>query len=208
MRRLPFDRVLFSDRNRGLGYNTNSGLAAAKGDFVLQLQDDWKCLGPSDFLASAISLLQARPDVGLVRFTAAALPEADEVVTLECGRRARIYRPLSGSGRFLYSDHPHLKSRAFVEFIGPYRESRYMQRTEVDMRDRFNAQNRYAAAFLEGDDVFEHIGAGVSLRQPTPLARSANILSAVPLLGHAVRALRRRRRALCSDEAISAARTA
>ena len=33
-----------------------------------------------------------------------------------------------------------------------------MQYTELDMRDRFNAQERYVAAFLEGYDVFEHIG--------------------------------------------------
>src|SRR5690554_4823899 len=54
MRKLPFDKFCFAEANRGLGANTNAGLAAAKGDYILQLQDDWRCVAECDFLGDAL----------------------------------------------------------------------------------------------------------------------------------------------------------
>lgn len=180
MRRLGFDRCVFARHNRGLAENANAGLAVASGAYVLQLQDDWLCRGPGDFLTRGLQLLAARPDVGMVRFTSLGLPEPDERHQLTDGPLARIYRPRPDSEIFLYSDHPHLKHRQLIDFIGPYRPHRYMQRTELDMRDRFNAQQRYSVAFLEGYEVFEHIGEDVSHRKPLPIERLGRLLQAIP----------------------------
>jgi glycosyltransferase involved in cell wall biosynthesis len=194
MRELPFDRFVFAARNRGLGANTNAGLAAARGDYVLQLQDDWQCLGPPDFLERGVRLMQTRPSVGLVRFTKLFSPDRalppHEVLASDPD--VLIIKPERGSRFFVYSDQPHLKSRSYVEFIGPYQESRYMQRTEEDMRRRFNEQTRFEAAFIEGYSAFRHVGRETSHRRPLPTARVVAVLHRVPYLATLLRRLRKR----------------
>lgn len=69
MRRLPFNRFVLSNRNSGLGANSNSALAAAKGEFVLQLQDDWECNGPSGFVEAGLSVMRERPEIAFIGFT-------------------------------------------------------------------------------------------------------------------------------------------
>jgi hypothetical protein len=59
------------------------------------------------------------------------------------------------------------------------------------MRDRFDAQSRYRAAFIEGSHRFEHIGEGASFNQPTPLARWSAVFDRLPGLRIAVRLYRR-----------------
>ncbi len=192
MRRLPIDRFLFAPRNRGLGANTNAGLAAARGDYVLQLQDDWLCNGPGDFLQAGLEVMRARPDIGMVR-----LHDRDPSLDFErvelAGRRVKIYRHAPGTRQFVYSDNPHLKSRAFIDFIGPFVESRDMYRCEFEMRDRFNAQSRFLAAFVEGYALFEHIGEEVSHRGLKPLARIGRFMDGVPGLDRLARLYRRLR---------------
>ena len=183
MRELGFDRCVFAGINQGLAENTNAGLAEASGPYVLQLQDDWRCCGPGDFVSWGLRLLEARADVGLVRFTSVGLPEPDERFELAGGPVAHIYRPRRGSETFLYSDQPHLKRQDLIRAIGPYRPHRYMQHTEIDMRDRFNSQVQYAVAFLDGYEAFEHIGEAVSHRRPLPLERLGRMVSAVPGVG-------------------------
>jgi hypothetical protein len=92
---------------------------------------------------------------------------------------------------FVYTDTPHIKSRAFVDFIGAYLESRYMQKTELDMRDRFNGQTRFHAGFIEGHHLFEHIGGDMSFNRPPPLARLSAAFERLPGLRGAVRFYRR-----------------
>ena len=76
--------------------------------------------------------------------------------------------------------------------VGPYRPHRYMQYTENDMRDRFNSQERYSAAFLEGYEVFEHIGAEVSHRRPVPIERVGRFIRSLPGVGSLFGRLRSR----------------
>lgn len=180
MRALPFDRIVFAPRNRGLGANTNAGLAAARGDYVLQLQDDWECTGPGDFIEAALDVMQERPELAFVRLTDRERHLRYSLVHTRSGRRVRVYEPREDAKDFLYTDTPHIKSRAFIEAMGPYLESRYMQRTELDMRDRFNAQSRFQAAFVEGFHVFEHIGADASFNRGLPLARIGMAMDRVP----------------------------
>ena len=192
MRRLPFDTFLLPAENRGLGANTNAGLRAAKGEFILQLQDDWLCDGPSGFIEAAIEVMTERPEIGFVRFWQ-PLPEVRYTSwTSRSGLAVRVYASPPASRRdFVYTDTPHIKSRAFVAFIGEYLESRYMQKTELDMRDRFNAQTRFQAAFIEGHHLFEHIGADMSFNEPPPLARLSAAFDRLPGLRGAVRLYRR-----------------
>jgi len=195
MRELPFDRFVFADRNRGLGANTNAGLAAARGDYILQLQDDWECNGPADFVERGVRLMQARPSIGIVRFTKVFAPDLSMPPheRLDSDPDVLLMRPERNSRFFLYSDQPHLKSRAYVDFVGSYREGRYMQRTEEDMRRRFNEQTRFEAAFIEGYSVFRHIGREVSHRRALPAARIGAAMDRAPLLRSLASLIRRLR---------------
>ena len=192
MRRLPFDTFLLPAENRGLGANTNAGLRAARGEFILQLQDDWLCDGPPGFIEAAIDVMTERPEIGFVRLRQPQ-PELHYTSwTSRSGRAVRVFdSPPARRSDFVYTDTPHIKSRAFVAFMGDYLESRYMQKTELDMRDRFNAQTRFRAAFIEGFHLFEHIGADMSFNEPPPLARLSAALERVPGLRAAVRLYRR-----------------
>jgi glycosyltransferase involved in cell wall biosynthesis len=192
MRQLPFDRFLLPEVNRGLGANTNAGLRAARGDFILHLQDDWLCEGPGGFVEAALDVMAERPEIGLVRLCSRDPELSYSNWTSRGGLSVRIYAsPPASRSHFVYTDNPHIKSRALVDFMGPYLESRYMQKTELDMRDRFNAQTRFAAAFIEGFHCFEHIGEDMSFNRPTPRAWLSAQLGKIPLLGSAVRGYRR-----------------
>ena len=193
MRQLPFDQFVFADRNRGLGANTNAGLAACRGEFVLQLQDDWLCTGPPDFLRRAVALCLERPTVGIVRLTRRFGPDLDVLPPhgrLEDDADVLLFQPEPDSPFFLYSDQPHLKSRRFIEFIGAYKESRNMQKTEHDMRRRFNRQDRFEAAFVEGYHAFDHIGEDVSHNVPRLSARIGAQMDRTPLLRSAAATFR------------------
>jgi len=197
MRRLPFGTFLLSADNRGLGANTNAGLRAATGDFILQLQDDWLCDGPSGFVEAAIDVMTERPEIGLVRLRQPQPELRYTRWTSRGGLSVRVFDSPPASRRdFVYTDTPHIKSRAFVQFIGDYLESRYMQKTELDMRDRFNAQTRFRAAFIEGHHLFEHIGADLSFNEPPPLARLSAAFERLPGLRAVVRLYRRVKRKL------------
>ena len=192
MRRLPFDRFLLPDVNRGLGANTNAGLRAARGDFIVQLQDDWLCEGPGGFIEAALDVMTERPEIGLVRLCSRDPELRYSKWTSQSGLVVQIFTmPPASPHHFVYTDNPHIKSRALVDFMGPYLESRYMQKTEIDMRDRFNRQTRFKAAFIEGHHHFEHIGEDMSFNRLPPRARLSAALEGVPALRGAVHLYRR-----------------
>jgi GT2 family glycosyltransferase len=181
MKELPFDRVVESRRNTGLGANTNRGLGAARGEFVLQLQDDWECCGPGGFIESSIEVAREWPELGFLRLRTPQEELTYSVRHSTGGRVVRVYdAPQPVADQFVYTDTPHFKSRSAIERLGPYLESRSMARTEIDMRDRFNRQTAVRAAFIEGSHAFEHIGAGSSFNRPLPMARVGMFLDRIP----------------------------
>lgn len=188
MKRLPFDKFVFSRTNGGLGANTNAGLAATSGEYVLQLQDDWLCVGPHDFIERAIELILNRPDIGFVRLTdkETMVPEQEghrffSQWEAPGGRMVRVFHtPPPRQDYFVYTDTPHLKTRELVNALGPYLVSPYMQRTELDMRDRFNAQTRFKAARFEGMNVFTHIGQDQSFNRLLPMAKLGATMDRIP----------------------------
>ena len=192
MQQLPFDRFLLPDVNRGLGANTNAGLRAARGDFILHLQDDWLCQGPAGFVEAALDLIRERPGIGLVRLRTPEPELRYQKWTSQAGHAVRIYTsPPANRNHFVYTDTPHIKSRSFVDFMGPYLESRSMLKTEVDMRDRFNKQTHFEAAFIEGLNPFEHIGEDLSFNPRSWRARLSATLASVPVLRSALHLYRR-----------------
>ncbi|MEO8726242.1 MAG: glycosyltransferase [Acidobacteriaceae bacterium] len=166
--RLAIDKLIVASRSKsGLGANANRGIRAASGDFILHLQDDFDCHGPSDYLDRAIAAFNAHSEVGIVRFCGV---NADQHRWTEADHDgfSLLQRP-SGSvlaAQQLYADLPHLKSRKFVEQVGEYREGCGMEQTEADYVQRFLRQHECEIGFFPdlNGGLFEHTGAALSFR--------------------------------------------
>lgn len=160
MRELPCDRFLLSRRNHGLGHNTNKGLREASGELILQLQDDWECDGPSDFLEAAVEVFRERDDVHMVRYREMAEEPPFERHVTRGGRALRIYENghYDRLGRFVYTDNPHIKRRSFHETLGFFLEGVPMTEMEIEFCRRVDGQNAIRSGFIEGYGVFRHIG--------------------------------------------------
>lgn len=169
IRTLPVDVFAFAPKNRGLGANNNLGLRNCKGDYILMLQDDWQCHGPRDYLRNAVAVMQANPQVGIINFVGANHPP-DLTMRLP-GSEEPCYitpRPLEGGHMeyFLYSDNPHLRSRAMMDFMGYYIEDRDMEKCEIDYNFRWKHQKQFLTAVFPAyyRKTFVHVGAEHSYR--------------------------------------------
>jgi glycosyltransferase involved in cell wall biosynthesis len=168
MKSLPYDTFVFSKKNRGLGANINAGQKAMKGEFLLYLQDDCELKPGDGFVYRAINLMKSDSEIGIVRlFCVDGLDYSRQKTSSE--KIVRKYRNSSSAG--LYTDLPHIKSREFIEYIGPYKDSKYSQYTETNMKKRFGSQKKYTVACFEEDWLFRHIGDEQSWRQRNPTLR-------------------------------------
>lgn len=173
IRDMPFDKVVLAPRNRGSGSNYNAGQRACSGEYLLFLQDDWECQGPAGYLRDAVKALQAHPKIGLVRFYGldtgvnAVRPIDEDLFEIQKPER------VTSANRHVYSDTPHLKSRALIEAVGEYREGVPTEQCELEYQDRFLQQDRFCAAFLPQymNRVFVHIGEAESFRTRSRSAR-------------------------------------
>lgn len=161
---MGFDKVLLEHRNRGLGHNQNKGVRAAQGAYVFQLQDDWECVGPCDFLEAGVELLQERADVWLIRYYDRPIGVPGERHVTASGRVATIFRnqDLTKHGYQAYSDTPHLKRRDFHERFGNYLERVPMTVMEIAMNKAFASQSDAHVAFLDEYPNWRHLGANQS----------------------------------------------
>ncbi len=172
---LPFHKFVFSEKQTSLGANTNRGLNACSGNYILQIQDDFLCLGPTGFLEQSVMALEKFSELGFLILSS----RIDELPILRTelfnNSTLIFYKNIPKSKHFVYSDLPHLKRKAFCSTIGEYKESKYMQHTELDMRDRFNSQNRFYGAMIKDLCPFDHIGADYSFRTPTLRTRLGSL---------------------------------
>jgi glycosyltransferase involved in cell wall biosynthesis len=169
IRTLPANRFALPAAHRGLGANNNNGLRLCTGKYVLMIQDDWQCCGPSDYLSNAVAVLEANPNVGLINF-AGRLHPPDYSQRLE-GSSEPCYitpRPIQGGHieDFLYCDQPHIQTREALDYIGPYKEDHDMEECELDYNYRWRDQTRFATALFPAYHlrVFNNEGEAQSFR--------------------------------------------
>lgn len=150
--KLPADSFALFPKNRGLGANNNNGLRQCSGKYILMIQDDWLCRGPSDYLSNAVAVLEANPQVGIINFAGANHPP-DLNHPLKGSDQPCYLTPVPMAGlkeEFLYSDQPHLRSRAALEYVGLYIEDRDMEKCEIDYSHRWQQQTRFETAVFPG----------------------------------------------------------
>jgi len=168
IRKLPVDVFALSPRNRGLGANTNTGLSQCSGKYILVLQDDWLCAGPKDYLLQSVRVMEANPHVGLINYAGGPnLPDKTQRVAGSDEPCYIVWQTIPDHpASFLYSDQPHLQSRAAVDYVGPYREARQMEDCERDYEIRWGKQDKFATALFPAYfmHVFTNNGVEDSLR--------------------------------------------
>lgn len=172
---LPVDNVVLANRRGGFGANANAGLRECEGDYILLIQDDWECCGPRGYLADAVAALQRYPGVGLVKFygnndVENSVRQIDDELGL-----FEIHKPLNITelNRHIYSDTPHIRSRACFEGVGEYNVNLPMEECEREYEERFLNQDRFSGAYFPKymNSVFVHIGESESFRTNSRRAR-------------------------------------
>lgn len=205
-------RVVRTSVNSGLGANVNNALAAARGRFVLQLQDDWVWDDGSLTLGACMEFMEDNPDVGVLQLTGTFGDVGSEVRTFR-GVDYRVFRndraPWIRDCRVRpYSDQPHLKRREFVEEVGAYREGCSMCECENEFKMRVANQGRWRVACPRDAAGWRHTGSLHSLNPGGRTSRAAAILSRLPGgSNHLVPALRRMVSAADHAAALLLART-
>lgn len=192
---LPAGKHVTTPVNRGLGNNCNKGIAACAGKLIFQLQDDWEFLGPADVLKTAMRILDADPEIGVVQLIDAVPELPHELRTLADGTTYRAFandglsqrRP---SGARPYSDQPHVKHRQFIHDIGPYQEGVPMADMELDYQRAVACQTRWRVASLPGVSAFAHLGADQSFNTSTLRNQRLARLERTPIVGPLFRVVR------------------
>jgi len=167
--KLPADDFILSPKNRGLGANNNSGLSLCRGKYILMLQDDWLCVGPPDYLLQSVSVMELNPQVGLINYAGGPVKPDMSLRLAGSEEPCYINRQVveEGQDSYLYSDQPHLQSRASLDYVGPYVEARHMEQCERDYEIRWRSQKKFAAAIFPGYfmRIFRNQGVEHSLRR-------------------------------------------
>jgi glycosyltransferase involved in cell wall biosynthesis len=169
IRTMGFDTCVLSQVNRGLGANITAGLNQCKGKYIFVLQDDWDCTGPADYLANAVRVMESNAGLGLINYY--GVPHIYDEGQQLSGSDEPCYpivKPYFDGKRFwpVYTDTPHLTSRAALDFLGDYKEDRDMEECERDYEARFENQQRLTAALFPRyfNHTFLHSGAEQSYR--------------------------------------------
>lgn len=189
---LYFDRRILWPMNTGLGANTNRGLAVARGEYILQVQDDCQFVGPSTLLTTGLEIMRSDPDVGTIQLTDQTPGVAHDLRHLPSGTRYRVFvndlmPHLRACGSRPYSDQPHLKRRQFVGDVGPYTEGVAMTTMELSYQQRVACQSRWRVAHVPGERSFVHLGSERSFNPSILRARRLARLERSRVLGPALR---------------------
>jgi len=167
MQKLKFDKYLFSKKNMGIANNSNKGLAAADGDYILQLQDDWIINGKRDYLKQGIQTLIEFPEIEMLRYRVAESEKfsTKEKITFN-NQRIILISPLN-KNTMVYSDTPHLKRKELHNKIGLYASKSRMELVELDFNSRVLEAGIITAYLVNYKEIFTHIGAEQSHRNNT-----------------------------------------
>lgn len=189
---LHFDQRVLWPTNTGLGANSNRGIAAARGEYILQIQDDCEFVGPLGLLGTGLDIMRSDSDVGTIQLTNQTAGVPHEVRHTPNGTPYWVFtndglpHPRE-CGERPYSDQPHLKRKRFAEDVGPYAEGVPMTVMEIGYQQRVANQSRWKVAYLPQDWSFCHIGAHRTFNDSLLRAKRLDALERRPVVGAAFR---------------------
>lgn len=159
IKKIPFDKFVLAHKNEGMGANTNKGIKACRGEYILQLQDDHILKeGFSDSIQKGLQILQADSTVGFIRFLLSK--SFRSTIPKSTGKIEYLAVPKEmwknrERGFFQYSDWPHLKPAAIHTSLGLYLESKPIIYTENEFNVRFLRTKGLFVAYIPGyENIF------------------------------------------------------
>lgn len=174
-----FDLVT-TPNNKGLGNNINKGQDAVTTPYTLYVQEDFDPFpGYGKHLQDALSIMEERADVDLVRFYAYfKYPYLKPYLNGFSEMVFKIWYP--GYKKFhVYSDHPHLRRTSFFTKFGRYAEGIKGDRTEFLMNLSFIKKKGKAMFYEDFKGLFDQVN---SSDEPSTMTRSDVRQSNNPLI--------------------------
>jgi len=150
----------------GWGRNVNSGMKAMKTDYVFLIEDDQVARKEIN-LEAGVALMEAKPEVGLVRYDGVAahvglVLELREAKDTLAGRMDYLVVKRHESSHLnVYSNRPHLKHRRFHDKVGYYPEKLPLAMTETAFAHQVRDIVECPEIVILDDGVyraFDHIG--------------------------------------------------
>ncbi len=160
-----FDTIIVSTRNKGLGHNMNQAFMAARGKYLLIMQEDTEFIGNKHDVENSIAALDTCPQIALIRYYGSwivdlnaefierkKLPNLDQDLYI-------INHTHSAFGGIAYSDMPHIRRNpCATEFHWMYTEGSRMELSEQEYVNRFSRGNTFAAFLRPNNDLIVHKG--------------------------------------------------
>lgn len=156
---LKVDILVTNYTNKGLGNNTNNALYCCRGDYILQLQDDWLYIGKEDLIEKSILLFEKNEDIDIIRYYNKKLYHTKKID--DYFSKIDLDNITSEEKKILYSDTPHMKKKCFHEKYGYYMENINMNQMEIKFAENFSKKSNLNVVFSNSDQ-FKHIGANKS----------------------------------------------
>jgi len=150
--------LVTTPKNSGLGNNINKGQDAVKTEYTLYVQEDFIPIeGFAANFRNGLSIMENDEKVDVVRFY--AYSNYPHLIPFKDGFSEMIYDPWSANldKITMYSDHPHLKRKNFMEKFGRYSEMKDPEKTEYDTMVSFVKRRGKAYFFTNYKSVFEQI---------------------------------------------------
>ena len=160
IKKLPFDKYVFAEKNGGIGANANKGIKACSGKYILQIQDDHLVMpGFNDYLQHGVTVLESNKKVGFLRYIVGRhfkVKHAEKIDATEYYVVPKAIWKNGERGFFQYSDLPHLKPADIHERIGYYLENKPMAYTENEFNIRFLRTKGVQIGFVKGyENIFD-----------------------------------------------------
>lgn len=150
-----FHATLFLNEHAGMGATFNAAIRAAKGKYLLHLEDDWECT--QDCLVDEVQILETWNDIGCVRVARSAQRESLPI---------EEFRQLNGKAiqivgnqpprAYSFNGAPRLQRKDIYETIGYYKENLCPGDADTNLSQRFYEVCKMKVAFLKRS--FSHFG--------------------------------------------------
>lgn len=160
-----FDTIIVSTQNKGLGHNMNQAVTAARGKYLLVMQEDTEFTGNKQDLEKSMAVLDSYSQIEMIRFYGSWIVDSSEQF-IECKNLPNSNQQLyilnhkhptfSGDA---YSDMPHIRRNPCdINSDWMYLENARMEASERDYINRFLKRDAYIAFLYPNNDLIIHKG--------------------------------------------------
>lgn len=160
-----FDSIVISCQNKGLGHNMNQAFLAARGKFLLVMQEDTEYTGSKHDLMNAMAALDEYAGIEMIRFYDSKLIDLykSAVTVYQITNTQSVIHAINHKHPLFnvnaYSDMPHIRRNPCNQLgAWMYIENHRMESVEKDYSDRFSKGNKRVAFLYPSKDLVVHRG--------------------------------------------------